>query len=152
MNKTGKYVSIFMWVIIVVTVILAISLAVNISDNKQDPAMNSWVSTNLSWTYILMVFSVIAVVGFAIFQMATNFDAAKKGLMSLGFMGVVVLVAYMMASDTMPTFFGAQKFIDDGTVTPTVMKWVDTGLIATYIVMGISVVSIVYASVSRLFK
>ena len=58
----------------------------------------------------------------------------------------------MMASDAMPTFFGAQKFIDDGTVTPSVMKWVDTGLIATYIVFGISVVSILYASVSRLIK
>jgi hypothetical protein len=52
----------------------------------------------------------------------------------------------------MPTFFGAQKFIDDGTVTPSVMKWVDTGLILTYIVLGISFASIIYASVSRLIK
>lgn len=152
MNKTGKYVSIFMWVLIVITAILAISLIANLSDNELDPAMNSWVSTNLRWTYILMIFSVIALVGFALYQMATDFAAAKKGLMSLAFMGVVVLVSYVMASDAMPTFFGAQKFIDDGTVTPTVMKWVDTGLIATYIVLGISVASIIYASVSRLIK
>ena len=152
MNKTGKYVSIFMWVIIVITAILAISLVANLSDNELDPAMNSWVSTNLTWTYILMIFSAIILVGFAVYQMATDFDAAKKGLMALGFMGVVVLIAYMMASDAMPTFLGVQKFIDDATITPKVMKWVDTGLIGTYIVLGISVASIIYASVSRLFK
>lgn len=152
MNKTGKYVSIFMWVIIVITAILAISLVANLSDNDLDPAMNSWVSTNLTWTYILMIFSVIILVGFAVYQMATNFEAAKKGLVSLGFMGVVVLIAYVMASDAMPTFLGAQKFIDDGTIYPSKMKWIDTGLIGTYIVLGISVASIIYASVSRLFK
>lgn len=152
MTKIGKYVSIFMWVIIVITAILAISLVANLSDNELDPTMNSWVSTNLTWTYLLLIFSVVALVGFAIYQMATNFAEAKKGLMAMAFMGVVVLIAYMMASDAMPTFFGAQKFIDDGTVTPSVMKWVDTGLIATYLVLGISVVSIIYASLSRIFK
>lgn len=152
MNKTGKYVSIFMWVIIVITAILAISFVVNISENKQDPTMNSWLSTNLMWTYILIIFSIIVMVVFAIYQMVTDFAAAKKGLMSIAFMGIILLIAYVMASDAMPTFFGAQKFIDNGTITPTVMKWVDTGLIATYIVLGISVVSILYASVSRLIK
>jgi len=152
MTKIGKYVSIFMWVIIVITAILAISLVANLSDNELDPTMNSWVSTNLTWTYFLLIFSIIALIGFAIYQMATNFNEAKKGLLAIAFMGVVVLLAYFMASDAMPTFFGAQKFIDDGTVTPTVMKWVDTGLIATYLVLGISVVSIIYASLSRLIK
>jgi len=51
MNKTGKYVSIFMWVLIAITAILAISFIANISDNKADPAMNSWLSTNLVWSY-----------------------------------------------------------------------------------------------------
>lgn len=152
MNKTGKYVSIFMWVIIVITAILAISFVTNISDNKQDPTMNSWLSTNLMWTYILIIFSIIVMVVFAIYQMVTDFAAAKKGLMSIAFMGIILLISYVMSSDAMPTFFGAQKFIDNGTVTPKVMKWVDTGLIATYIVLGISVVSILYASVSRLLK
>jgi len=141
-----------MWVLIAITSILAISFVANISDNDADPAMNSWLNTNLVWTYILLIFSVVILVGFAIYQMATNFEAAKKGLMSMAFMGIVLLVAYMLASDAMPTFLGAQKFIDDGTVTPKVMKWVDTGLIGTYIVLGISVASIIYAAVSRLFK
>jgi uncharacterized membrane protein YkvA (DUF1232 family) len=152
MNKTGKYVSIFMWAIVVITAILAISLIANLSDNDADPTMNNWVSINLRWTYMLMIFSVVSLVGFAAYHMATNFEAAKKGLMSMAFIGIVLLVSYVMASDAMPTFLGAQKFIDDGTISPKVMKWVDTGLIGTYIVLGLSVASIIYASVSRLLK
>ncbi len=152
MNKTGKYVSIFMWVLIVITAILAISLIANLSDNEADPAMNSWLSTNLVWTYIMLALSIFLLVAFAVYQMVTNFKEAKNGLMSM-LLGVgVFVVAYIMASDAMPTFLGAQKFIDDETITPSVMKWIDTGLIGTYIVLGASIVSIIYASVSRLFK
>lgn len=152
MNKTGKYVSIFMWVLIVITAILAISFIANISDNEADPGMNSWLSTNLVWAYILLALSVVLLVGFAIYHMATNFEAAKKGLFSLLFMGSVFLISYIIASDKLPNFLGAQKFIDSGVITPTVMKWIDTGLIGTYIVLGISIASIVYASISRLLK
>jgi hypothetical protein len=152
MNKTGKYVSIFMWVLILITSILAISFVANISGNEADPAMNSWLSTNLVWSYILLALSVVLLVGFAVYQMATNFEAAKKGLISLLFMGSVFLISYILASDKLPTFLGSQKFIDSGIISPSIMKWIDTGLIGTYIVLGLSIVSIVYASVSRLFK
>ncbi len=152
MSKVGKYVSIFMWAIILITAILAISFIANISDNEADPAMNSWLSTNLVWAYILLAISIIILIGFAIYQMVTDFSAAKKGFMALGLIGAVILISYLLASNKMPTFLGAQKFIDDGTITPTIMKWIDTGLIATYIVLGTSIVSMIYASVSRFFK
>jgi hypothetical protein len=67
-------------------------------------------------------------------------------------MVAVVLISYLLASDEMPNFLGAQKFIEDGTLTTSTMKWIDTGLIATYLVLGTSIVSIIYASVSRFFK
>lgn len=152
MSKTGKYVTIFMWAIIIITSILAVAFIANISDNKNDPAMNSWLSTNLVWAYILLIFSVVILVAFAVYQMVSDFAAAKKGLMSLLFFGVVALISYLIASNKMPTFLGAQKFIEDGTITPSKMKLIDAGLIGTYIVLGISIASIVYASVSRFFK
>lgn len=152
MSKTGKYVTIFMWAIIIITAILAIAFIANISDNKNDPAMNSWLSTNLVWAYILLIFSIVILVAFAVYQMVSDFAAAKKGLMSLLFFGVVALISYLIASNKMPTFLGAQKFIEDGTITPSKMKLIDAGLIGTYIVLGISIASIVYASVSRFFK
>lgn len=152
MGKTGKYITIFMWVIIIITAILAASFVANISDNKADPAMNSWLSNNLIWAYILLILSLVLLIGFALYHMITDPKGAKKGLLSVLFMAVVLLIAYFLASDKLPTFLGAQKFIDDGTITPSIMKWIDTGLIATYIVLGISLLSLVYASVSKLIK
>lgn len=152
MEKVGRYVSFFLWALFLITAILAISFIANISDNKADPAMNSWLSTNLIWAYILLALSVVILVGFAIYQMVSDFSAAKKGLIALGVVVGVVLISYILASDKMPTFLGVQKFIDSGTITPTIMKWIDTGLIATYIVLGASIVSFIYASISRFFK
>jgi small-conductance mechanosensitive channel len=141
-----------MWAIIIITAILAIAFIANISDNKNDPDMNSWLSTNLVWAYILLILSIVILVAFAVYQMVSDFTSAKKGLMSLLFFGVVALISYLIASNKMPTFLGAQKFIEDGTITPSKMKLIDAGLIGTYIVLGISIASIIYASVSRLFK
>lgn len=152
MNRTGKYVTIFLWVLILITAFLSISFIANISDNKNDPTMNSWLSSNLVWAYILLALSVVILIVFAIYEMVTDFSVAKKGAIALGLVGGVVLISYLLASDKMPTFLGVNKFIDDGTLTSSVMKWIDTGLIATYLVLGTSIVSIIYASVSRFFK
>ena len=152
MNKTVKYVAYFMWGLIIITGLLALAFVLNISDNELDPNMNSWLSKNLVWAYIMLFLSIALLVGFAIYHMVTDFEAAKKGMISLLFLGGVFLIAYIMASDEMPKFLGAQKFIDDGTISPSIMKWIDTGLIGAYIVLVLSLVSIVHASVSRLFK
>jgi MFS superfamily sulfate permease-like transporter len=84
--------------------------------------------------------------------MATDFEAAKKGLIALAFLGAVALISYLLASDQIPQFIGVQKFINDGTLTPQVAKLVDTGLYATYILLGLAVLSIILAPVTRLFK
>lgn len=152
MNKTGKYVAYFMWGLILITALLALAFVTNISDNELDPNMNSWLSKNLVWSYILLFVSVALLVIFAVYQMITDFQAAKKGLVSMVFIGGIFLISYLLASNELPNFLGAQRFIDAGVITPTIMKWIDTGLIGSYIFLGLSIASIVYASVSRLFK
>ena len=67
-------------------------------------------------------------------------------------MAVVVLVAYLIASPEIPQFIGVEKFINDGTLTESVAKLVDTGLYATYILLAIAILSIAGMSVVRLFK
>ena len=57
MNKTGKIVTILLWVLLIVSAVLIVSLMVNINEEvKTDPAMNGWVNTNLVWAYILNKF------------------------------------------------------------------------------------------------
>ena len=151
MNKTGKIVTIILWVLIVISAILMITLLVNISENDSDSAMNSWINTNLIWTYILIVVGASVAIIAGLFQMFTNKKAAKRGLISVGFMGVVVLVSYLIASPEMPQFIGIDNFIAKG-LTENTVKWVDAGLYATYILFGIAVLAIAFSSVSKMFK
>lgn len=152
MVKLGRIVTIFLWVLVIISAILIVSLMANISENKADPVMGGWINSNLLWAYILLFFGVGVIILAGLFHMITDINAAKKGLISVVFLGAVALVAYLLASDEIPQFVGVQKYIDNGTLTPQVAKLVDTGLYATYILLGLAILSIVFSSISRLFK
>lgn len=152
MEKTGKIVTIVLWSLLIVSAILMVSLMVNISDVESDPTMGSWISNNLIWAYILAVFGAGVAVVAGLFHTVTDKKAAKGGLISLGFMGTIAIVSYLLASPEIPQFIGVDKFVNDGTLNENIAKWIDTGLYATYILLGISILSIVVTSVTRLFK
>jgi hypothetical protein len=151
MEKTGKLVTIILWVLIGVSVILSISLVANISDNKQDPNMLNWININLIWVYILGIAGAGLAVLFAVFHTVTSKEAAKKGLTSVLFLAAVVLVSYLLASPEMPKFIGAEKFIAEG-LTGKTIKLVDTGLIALYIMLAISVLVFIISPFIRLIR
>ncbi|NLO03917.1 MAG: hypothetical protein GX126_16630 [Bacteroidales bacterium] len=152
MTKAGKIITILLWIIIIISAVLIVSLMASISDNAADPAMGGWINTNLIWSYILLILGAGFALLFSVFHMITDIRAAKKGLMALVFVGAIVLIAYLFASDEIPQFIGVQKYIDNGTLTPVIAKWIDTGLIITYILLGLAILSIAFSSVSRLFK
>ncbi|WP_346856663.1 hypothetical protein [uncultured Draconibacterium sp.] len=152
MSKTGKIVTVVLWALLIVSAVLIISLMVNISENDLDPTMGSWVNTNLVWAYILTALGAGIAILAGLVKMTTDKKAAKNGIISLVFMGVVVLISYLLASPEIPQFAGVEKFLNDGTLNETVAKWVDTGLYTTYILLAIAVLSIAGMSVTRLFK
>jgi len=152
MEKIAKYINIFLWVIVGITAILAISFMTNISSDETNPNMLSWLSTNLIWTYILLILSVVFLLGFGVIQLVSNFKESKKALLSLVVIGVIVLVAYLLSSEAIPVFLGSEKFVEQGILTPKVSKWVDTGLFTTYVFFAISIVAIVYSSIRGVFK
>ena len=153
MNKTGKIVTIVLWALLVVSAILIVSLVVNINEEvKTDPAMNSWVNTNLVWAYILIALGAGVAVIAGLFHTVTDKQAAKGGVISLAFLGAVALVSYLVASSEIPQFIGVDKFINDGSLTESIAKWVDTGLYATYILLGLAILSIVVTPLVRLFR
>ncbi|RIJ49089.1 hypothetical protein D1614_05850 [Maribellus luteus] len=153
MGKTGKIVTIVLWALLIVSAILVVSLMVNINEEVDtDPAMNSWVNSNLVWAYILLAFGAGVAVISSLLHMFTDKKAAKNGIISLVFLGAVFLVAYLLASPEIPQFPGVDKFITDGTLNESVSKLVDTGLYATYILIGLAIVSVASSSVMRLIK
>lgn len=152
MAKTSRLLTILMWVILAVSAVLIVSLVVNISDNKADPVMGGWINTNIVWAYVLLAAGAGIAVLSGFLHMVSDIGAAKKGLISLGAVAVVAVVAYALASDAIPQFIGVDKFIANGSLTPSIAKMVDAGLIATYLLFGVAILSIVWSSVSQIFK
>jgi hypothetical protein len=152
MGKTAKIVTVILWALLIVSTILIVSLVVNINENDSDPTMLSWVNTNLVWAYILVAVGAGVAILAGLFHTFTDKKAAKGGIISLAFMGVVALIAYLMASPEIPQFIGVDKFINDGTLNESVAKMVDTGLYATYILLGLAIVAVASSSVMRLFR
>jgi membrane-associated HD superfamily phosphohydrolase len=152
MEKINKFVNIFLWIMMGITAILAISFIANISSNADDPEMRSWLDTNLIWNYILLLISLVLLVFFGVKEMISSFKESKKGMFSLLIIAAIVLVSYLLASDEVPVFLGSDKFVEQGILTPSVSKWVDTGLFTTYIFFALSIVAFIYSSVSRFFR
>lgn len=152
MAKVSRLVKIVLWVLILVSAVLVISLVSNISSIDSDPAMGSWISNNLTWSYILLIACAGVAIIFSIIQMFLDKRSAIKGLSSLGFMAVVVLIAYLFSSDVLPQFYGVEKFVDKGILTPKVSQFIDTGLYATYLLFGLAVVAIIWSGISQLLS
>jgi 4-amino-4-deoxy-L-arabinose transferase-like glycosyltransferase len=126
---------------------------VNIDEvNETDPTMLGWVNSNLIWAYILVAFAAAVAIIAGLLHTLTDKKAAKAGIISIVFLGAVVLISYLLASPEIPSFIGVDKFLNDGTLNAGIAKMVDTGLYATYILLAIAILSIVFSSVTRLFK
>jgi uncharacterized membrane-anchored protein len=152
MSKSGKIVTIILWVLLIISAVLIVSLMVNISENDADPVMGGWINSNLIWAYILVAFGAGVAIISGLMHTLTDKKAAKRGLITLVLFAIVAGISYMFASDSIPQFIGVDKFINDGTLTAQVSKMVDTGLYATYILIGVAILSIAFSSVTRLFK
>lgn len=152
MEKTGKIVTILLWALLIVSAILIVSLVVNINDvNDSDPDMLNWININIVWVYILGIVGAGMAVLFGLFHSLTSKEAAKGAIISIVFLGAVAVVSFLLASPEIPKFIGVDKYIADGLTTDTI-KLVDTGLIATYILIGIAILSIILGPVIRLVR
>ncbi|MFV0290992.1 MAG: hypothetical protein ACK5IJ_08905 [Mangrovibacterium sp.] len=141
--KFEKVTNIVLWVAFAISIILVAMLAFNVSDDRTDVAMNTWITANLNWTYILLGAASIIAIVFAIVQTVTDKDSAKAGGIALVFSLIILAISYALASDAIPQFHGVEKFVADGSLTPSISKWVGTTLYATYVLLGLILVSIV---------
>jgi hypothetical protein len=57
-----------------------------------------------------------------------------------------------MASSELPQFFGVEKFVENGSLTPVTSKLIGAGLIATYLLFAIAVLAVVVFSVLNSFR
>ncbi len=107
------------------------------------------VSDNLVmyWAYILVALTAIITIVAPIIYFLFNLKSAIKFLITLGVMVVLAIIAYSIAGNE---FTVNQLAKMESTVEAS--KIVGAGLIFTYFLASLAVLSIVYASISRFFK
>jgi hypothetical protein len=149
--KIEKITTIILWALVAVSVILVVLLAVAISntggttdEQMADASLNSWLSNNLGWAYILFAITTAIAVGFGLYQMFSTGAAAKRGIITLVAAAIVFGVSYALASDSYPAGLSAAKILEfetNGTLTHTIAKWSDLLLIAAYILFGLTLIA-----------
>lgn len=148
----SKIISILLYILFGITTVLAIMFISNLGNNIKDPDMLKWLDINLFWTYILFIASVVLLLLFGIFEGVANFKQSKKGIIALIGMVAIVIVSYSLGSDEIPKFLGADKFVEQGIISPSICRWVDTGLFTTYVFFALSLVAFAYSSLTRFFR
>jgi hypothetical protein len=103
----------------------------------------------LIWAYILVAVTLIIALVFSIGFMFSNTKSLVRGLLILVGAAVLVGVAYMLGSDTPLHIIGYEGTDNKD---PQVLRLVDMGLISTYFVLGLIVITILYSEVAKYFK
>lgn len=102
-------------------------------------------------TYVILVLSILLALFFPIMGLFTNFRKSSK--MLIAFVGLVVLflIVYALASGTPPDAKAAELY-EKMHVSATGSKLVGAGLMLTYILAGVAVLVMIFASVRTVLK
>lgn len=103
---------------------------------------------NLSYIFTLLLFAlvVLSIVAFAIYFLATQFKKAKTSLIGVALFAVILLISFILSKGE------AGEFYDKFGLSPTQVKLVGAGLIATYITFFGVILAAVYSEISKFFK
>lgn len=96
--------------------------------------------------YVLVIAALIGVIVFPVLQMAGNLKAAKGTLFSILGLVALFLISYAVS----PAETGA--FYQKMGISPNLSKAIGGGLIATYVVFGCVIISIIYAQITSWLK
>jgi formate-dependent nitrite reductase membrane component NrfD len=101
-------------------------------------------------SYILLGLAVVGAILSSVLGIARNPGGLKQAGIGIGVFAVVFGIAYFMSSDSVPQTSLSPEVME--TITPSVSKWVGTGLYAFYILFLAAIAAAVYSEVSKLFK
>ena len=105
--------------------------------------------TFLIWAYILTALTVGLTVVFPVIQMITNPKNAKKGLLGVVALLVVLVIAYVMSPSTQLGITNPELVKYD---VPSTIKYAGTMINSIYILAAIAIASMIYTEVSKIFK
>ncbi|RLD81143.1 MAG: hypothetical protein DRJ15_05235 [Bacteroidetes bacterium] len=133
----SKILRIFLAVLLAISALLALLFFLNVvSDDLL-----------IYWGYFLVILTAVITILFPIAHMIMNPKNSIKIFIGIGVMVVIAIIAYSLATVGLSDLQLEKLGVSAGTA-----KYVGTGLIFTYILATLAVLSIVYASISKLFK
>ena len=104
--------------------------------------------TILRWAYILLIITLALAVVFQLLSMFSSVKALKRAGIVLGIAAVFIFISYQLADDTILNLI---QYSGPDNV-PTTLKWVGTGLIFTYILGILAILSILYTAIANIFR
>ncbi len=103
----------------------------------------------IMWGFLLLLIAVITALIFPMIYTLANPSNIIRSLLVLVGIAILIGVSYLFASDTtinIPGYLGTDNS------NPVVLKVIDTGLIFMYFMLGLALLSILYAEVAKYFK
>ena len=104
--------------------------------------------TILRWAYILLIITLALAVVFQLLSMFSSVKALKRAGIVLGIAAVFIFISYQLADDTILNLI---QYSGPDNV-PATLKWVGTGLIFTYILGILAILSILYTAIANIFR
>jgi hypothetical protein len=133
----SKILRIFLAVLLAISALLAILFYLDVvSDDLL-----------IYWGYFLVIFTAVITIFFPIVNLITNPKSSIKIFIGIGMMVVLALVSYSLSTVGM-TDLQLEKL----EVTASIAKLVGAGLIFTYILAALAVISIIFAGISKILK
>jgi hypothetical protein len=153
MKRTASLTNIVLWGLIMISALLCVLIITTIeSDIKPGVVAEKWISVSLYWSLGLCVVGGLLALVFAMIQLVENKKKTITTLLFFSLFLLVLIVSYLMASSELPQFFGVEKFVENGSLTPVTSKLIGAGLIATYLLFAIAVLAVVVFSVLNSFR
>lgn len=137
---------------IVLIVLLAVSALVTLlfyAGGEEIAGQPTYTNIFILWSYVLTGLAVGFAVIFPVIQMISNPKNAKKGLLGIAVLAVLVLVAYAMSSSELLGITNPDLAKYD---VPSTLKYSGTMLNTTYILAGLAILSMIWTEVAKIFK
>jgi len=139
-NQISLTIKVLSWVIMGLSVIIALLFFSNVVTEE----------LMIMWAYLLVGIAALLSIIFPVIFFALNPKNAVKALVGLVGLGVVFLLGYLMADTT--AIVTATSALNSDFSDPSVLRFADTGIIATYLLFGVAVVSLLFTGVRSIFN
>jgi hypothetical protein len=154
-NTLSKVLKFFLSGLLLVAVLLSIvyfkavgNLHPEATFAQQDEQLGGLLDSFMYFAYILTALTIILTIGFAVVGMVLSPKTGVKSLVSIAILVVIALIGWSLSSSeilNIPGYTGHDN-------VESTLKWSDMIIYTTYIMSGISVLALIYAEVSKLFK